>query len=595
MLDALRRAYAHSVIARVGARVARWGRRLLEESLAWSWLTSLPSPPADLWGGSALGRMLAAGRDWTAAAWARRDPAGRLPALAARWATWGLGAIAFLVALVPFRRQIGPVPLTIEVVLVPLVASLWLLHWALRSPVEAPRPRTGAAGVRASQSAAGRDLAAQGGAPGLTPSRTGLPATTFDLPFALYLAILALSLVNARSLVEGFQTLARQASFFLLFYMTVDLLRNRRREAAWVIDATLAGGLVVALIGLVQYALGIDLTVSGLAGAGAGSIRGRIGSTQENPNFLSEYLILLIPVALARLLAAWRHDLEGPAGSAGQPAHPAPAERGGVRRRRSASLRPAFYGAAVSAMLVAEFLTYTRGGWLGLAVGVAVFVLLVDTRYLLAVAAVAVGAVGLVPGMLERLMGLFDFAEGTGAFRLNLYRAAIVMWSRSPWLGVGAGNYLAYYPDVIRDYPLLDQRFATYSSHNAFLTVAAETGVLGLAVFLVIVLLALRVAFAGWRNGIEAADRLLFLGGGCGMIAFLVQSLSNITFFHPRVALYYWLLLAVLVALLPTATGTRSTPRPARPATAARTTRAEGTGSATDEPYQARRDPARAG
>ena len=118
---------------------------------------------------------------------------------------------------------------------------------------------------------------------------------------------------------------------------------------------------------------------------------------------------------------------------------------------------------------------------------------------------------------------------------------------------------------------------------------------LGLAVFLVIVLLALRVAFAGWRNGIEAADRLLFLGGGCGMIAFLVQSLSNITFFHPRVALYYWLLLAVLVALLPTATGTRSTPRPARPATAARTTRAEGTGSATDEPYQARRDPARAG
>ncbi|ADU50765.1 O-antigen polymerase [Thermaerobacter marianensis DSM 12885] len=543
MLQALRQAYAQSLVAMLAARAARIGRAMLEGSLLWRWLTAPLPAPADPWGASALGRRIGAARDRLAAGWARLDRHGRVPDLAGRAATWGIAVIAFLVALVPFRRQVGPVPVTIEVLLIPLVAAAWLVHWALRP---SPPPIGGEEGAE-------------------TRSRTGLPVTAFDLPFALYLAILALSLINARSLLEGLQTLARQASFFVLFYMAVDLLRGRRRAAAWVVDAMLAGGLLVALIGVVQYALGIGLTVSGLTGAGAGAIRGRIGSTQENPNFLSEYLILLIPVAMARLLATWRPEPADRQDPADEPV--ANTARNRTRRRSRAVWRRAFYVATLLAMLAAEFLTYTRGGWLGLAVAVAVFVLLVDARYLAAVAAVGVTAVFLVPGMLERLTGLLDFSEGSGAFRLNLYRVALVMWSRSPWLGVGAGNYLAYYPDVIRDYPLLDQRFVTYSSHNAFLTVAAETGVLGLAVFLVIVVLALRVAFSGWRHGLRAGDRLLFLGGGCGMIAFLVQSLSNITFFHPRVVLYYWLLLAVLVALLPAV-------QPSAPAPSARVARA---------------------
>ncbi|QIA26643.1 hypothetical protein DYI95_003075 [Thermaerobacter sp. PB12/4term] len=537
MLEAIRRVWGESLIAAFLSGLMRAWRDLLGGSFLWRWLTSPLPAPRDWWGASALGWLVATARNRVAAGWAEVDPRGVVPRAAGVAAAWGLVVTAFLVALVPFRRQIGPIPVTVEVLLIPLVTVAWLVHWALRPAAEPAAP--------------GRERPVR--------SLTGLPLTAFDLPFALYLTILAVSLLNARSLVEGFQTLARQASFFVLFYMTVDLVRGRRRLGHWIIDAMLAGGLLVALIGLVQYALGVDLTVSGLAGAGAGAIRGRVGSTQENPNFLSEYLILLIPVALGRLLGTLRGSVgeQQPRGAAG-------AEReegtgGGVGGGAAAQGAPAaprpwrraFYVATIVAMLAAEFLTYTRGGWLGLALAVAVFVLLVDSRYLVVVAAAGAAAVFLIPGMLERLAGLLDFSEGSGAFRLNLYRAALVMWSRSPWLGVGAGNYLAYYPDVIRDYPLLDQRFATYSSHNAFLTVAAETGLLGLLVFLVIVLLALRAAFAGWRHGAGPGDRLLFLGAGCGMIAFLVQSLSNITFFHPRVVLYYWLLLAVLVVLSP--------------------------------------------
>lgn len=489
------RAVAGSAVAAAGARLRRWIAGRAGESAVLTWLTALPGEPADLWAGSGLLRGVSRWRDGLAALAARLPgPVRRLPAAAGWVAGALLLAVAVLVALVPFKRQVGPVPVSIEVVLIALLAAAWAVHWALRPR---PEPRQG---------------------PGLRTSATGLPATLFDFWFAAYLLVLVLSLLNARSLLEGLQTLARQASYFVLYYVTVDLLR-RRAAVYRLVDAVLAGALLVGLIGLAQYVLGWNLSVSGLTGEGAEAIRGRIGSTQENPNFLSEYLILLIPVVLARLL--------------------------GERRR----LARAFHIVNLLVLVAAEFLTYTRGGWLGLAVAVAVFILLVDVRYLVVAAAAGLAAVPLVPGMLERLGDLLDFSSGSGAFRLKLYQAALLIWLRSPWLGVGAGNYLEVYPDIIRDYPLLDVRFWTYSSHNAYLTVAAETGLLGLVCFLAIILLALRVAFSGWRHAADPADRLLFLGGGCGMIAFLIQSLSNITFFHPRVAVYYWLLLGLLVAL----------------------------------------------
>lgn len=511
MLHGLGQGYADSLTGLLLTRVAAWVRAQLAGSLLVGWLTQpLPAPP-DSWGASALGRWVQRVRS-AAAARAEGKP-GALTALAAaagRAAVAGLIILAVVVALVPVKRQVGPVPVSVEVILIPVLAVAWCLHWFFRS---GHREVTG---------------------PGVAPSITGLPVTGLDLPLLLYLGILTVSLLQARSLMEGIQTVARQASFFLLYYMAVDLLRGHRRAIGWVIDGTLAGGLLVALIGLVQYALGLDLVLAGLTGSSVEVIRGRISSTQENPNFLSEYLILLIPLVVGRLLGTWRRE--------------APTTRRDPLVRQGWAWR-AFYLVTLVAMVAAEFLTYTRGGWLGLATALAVFVLLVNPRYLLVLAAAGAAAAVVVPGVLERLTGLLNFAEGSGAFRLNLYRAAIIMWSRSPWLGVGAGNYLEVYPDIIRDYPLLDQGFATYSSHNAFLTVAAETGVFGLLAFLVIVLLALRVAFSGWRHAGHPVDRLLFLGGGCGMVAFLVQSLSNITFFHPRVVLYYWLLLAVLLAL----------------------------------------------
>jgi O-antigen ligase len=81
--------------------------------------------------------------------------------------------------------------------------------------------------------------------------------------------------------------------------------------------------------------------------------------------------------------------------------------------------------------------------------------------------------------------------EDTFGARLGFWRVALRMVEDRPIVGVGPGNYVAAYPRYARSG---DHRFLTFATHNAFVGVAAETGVVGLALFLLISGLALRNA-----------------------------------------------------------------------------------------------------
>lgn len=81
--------------------------------------------------------------------------------------------------------------------------------------------------------------------------------------------------------------------------------------------------------------------------------------------------------------------------------------------------------------------------------------------------------------------------EDTFGARLRLWRVALRMVEDRPIVGVGPGNYVAAYPRYARGG---DQLFQTFVTHNAYMGMAAETGVLGLGLFLLISGLALRDA-----------------------------------------------------------------------------------------------------
>jgi putative inorganic carbon (HCO3(-)) transporter len=66
--------------------------------------------------------------------------------------------------------------------------------------------------------------------------------------------------------------------------------------------------------------------------------------------------------------------------------------------------------------------------------------------------------------------------------RLAHWQAAWEMWAAHPWLGVGVGNYVPAYPA----YALPYWEDPMGHAHNYYLNVAAETGVVGLAAYLLL-------------------------------------------------------------------------------------------------------------
>jgi O-antigen ligase len=107
-----------------------------------------------------------------------------------------------------------------------------------------------------------------------------------------------------------------------------------------------------------------------------------------------------------------------------------------------------------------------------------------------------------------------------------------------PVFGVGVGGFKRAYADLAH---LHGREPKAAASHTTPITVAAETGIPGLILLLVLVVSALGVAFRNLREGFEGNARLIF---GLALTVILVHSLFyNALFEDPT----FWALLALSV------------------------------------------------
>jgi putative inorganic carbon (HCO3(-)) transporter len=112
-----------------------------------------------------------------------------------------------------------------------------------------------------------------------------------------------------------------------------------------------------------------------------------------------------------------------------------------------------------------------------------------------------------------------------------------------PILGVGPGHFSSYYSIAYCNRVGLIEQLKTYRGHNLYLETLAETGILGLASFLAIILAIMHGLWRAWRRlrhiGSEYADTAMafFL---C-LVAYLISAI----FAHLSYQRYFWLLMAL--------------------------------------------------
>lgn len=335
---------------------------------------------------------------------------------------------------------------------------------------------------------------------GLARRRLRIPATAFNLPWLLFFAIAALSLLDAYAIAPGLAELLKWVEIALLVWLIIDIAEWPTSGYPAVMRLTLAmlllAGLVQALIGIWQF---------GLRGTGPEHfmVLGRFFrayGTFEQPNPFGGYMNLTAMPALGTvmgLLAVWRERRRIRLGEEGL--------QSGYLRPFSWWLIYALVCAGAASLGLV--LSWSRGAWLGFMAGAAVLALF-STRHvrrglgLTLVAAAAASAllafgatagIGPARAVIDRLGGFrdeFTLGDVRGVDindanysvleRLAHWQAAADMARDDLWSGVGFGNYESAYAD----YALINFPAALGHAHNYYLNLLAEVGLLGLLAYM---------------------------------------------------------------------------------------------------------------
>jgi putative inorganic carbon (HCO3(-)) transporter len=307
----------------------------------------------------------------------------------------------------------------------------------------------------------------------------------------------------------------------------VVLLTSLRtpRDVRLVVAAVVCAVVASVALGLA----GVDLGGAADAAEAATSSEGRLQGTAGDPNFMAAFIVPAIVLAIVLASAAetgWRLLLP----------------------------------AAVGFLVVGLAATMSRGGMLAFLVVLAAAVVVMRGRRaaVLAVAAAAllVGAVWISanPVALERIMSA---DEDRGSGREDIWLVARRMSADHPVTGVGLDNFRVRSPEYVRlpgslDYvELIVER--PHVVHNTYLQMLAETGAVGLGLFLAFVVTALASAGRAARMFDRTGRRRLALLSRGVLLAGL-GLLTAAFFITAQSTAFVWTLLALGPALLGIAT-----------------------------------------
>jgi len=206
-------------------------------------------------------------------------------------------------------------------------------------------------------------------------------------------------------------------------------------------------------------------------------------------------------------------------------------------------------GFAVTSLgCVALFLTQSRGALVAFVV-ILVFVLFSlekrrNRRVAILVSILAVVLVALP--LMASFSNHFESIETeSGAMRLFFWSAGWRMFTNSPALGVGYGNFRSMYSS----FPGMEWiPEDAYDAHNIYIQTLAETGLVGFVVFVLFIKLVTRAAFQQLWNGRDRADRLIGLWVGAATIGVLIHGFVDYTFqASPQFGSLFWLAIGVMV------------------------------------------------
>lgn len=338
---------------------------------------------------------------------------------------------------------------------------------------------------------------------------TRTPLNAFILVFVL---IYLLSGVISLDMNSSIKIAMLVTSFMLFYFVIVNSITNKKSLKIMLNIFVIVGGLV-SLLGVYQYLFAGSFASSSFVDKEMfEDIKTRVNGTFDNPNVLGEYLLFVIPII------------------------------GSLFFGEKGVLKKIFYAGLGGVTVICLALTYSRGCYLGILLAFAVFLLLINLKWIIAFLVTLMIAPTFLPAsILNRFSSIGNMADSSTSYRVSIWKGAIDMikdyWYRP--IGQGTTAFNSIYP--LYSYSGVGAQHA----HNLFLQLLIETGIIGIVSFVSILYKFFQNILCGLRKAKDTFYKYCFMGFASGMIGFLLQSIFDNTWYNNKVILIFWIFIAL--------------------------------------------------
>ncbi|MDM8533804.1 O-antigen ligase family protein, partial [Clostridiaceae bacterium HSG29] len=296
----------------------------------------------------------------------------------------------------------------------------------------------------------------------------------------------------------------------LSIFMIIHMINgSTNKESLYtLIDFIIGASFITAVYAFYQYFSGAPMG-SGWVDPNS-NISIRVFSSFENPNLYAEYLILVMPLTLARLISVKKN-------------------------------KKTIFGVILIAQLIGLLLTFSRGGWLGFIFAIGLFILL--TKKDLIIKLIPVGLISLMflpSSIVMRIKTIGSLADSSNFYRVQIWEKAIIIIKDFFITGVGLGfeSFRTISLFYIKD-------FSPYHAHNTYLELMIEIGVLGLFLFVWLIMKLLKDI----RLQKMSTDKVYTVALFSGIAGLFMHGIAEHVLYNPKIIFQFWLIIGLLITM----------------------------------------------
>ncbi len=323
----------------------------------------------------------------------------------------------------------------------------------------------------------------------------------------LLVLIICISAFTSISKEESRNIALLMGAFTLFYFVVINTIENKK-QYKFILYLCVISAVLTAIMGLYQYIFGDVYSQAWLDSNMFEDIKMRVYSTFENPNVYGEYLLLMIPIMMSLL---WT-------------------EKGVFKK----IVLFAFFGISMLALI----LTFSRGCWLAIIFSIGLLMIIIDKRFVfLGFLLLLILPFVLPETIINRFMSIGNLSDSSTSYRVYIWMGTLAMLKDYWFCGVGLGesSFNTIYP--LYSYASIQ----TPHSHNTYLQLVSQFGIVGLIVFLGII-------YNFYKTTTISAVKkknIILVGFIASMTGFLIEGMFDYTWYNYRVILIFWIVIAL--------------------------------------------------